>query len=310
MTLLVVAEHDNTELKSATHHTLAAAQQIGEDIELIILGQNCDSVIQSAAQLGASKVRHVQAPHYQDQGVENLALCLAQLAGSYSHVILPATSFGKDLGPRLAALLDVAQVSEVIRINSPDTFVRPIYAGSVLETVQSTDPVKVLTVRTSAFDPVQRTDTASPIEAAPAGPDLGVTRLLSRELNHSARPDLTSASVVISGGRSLGSEENFRALLDPLADKLHAAIGATRAASDAGYAPNDHQVGQTGKTVAPELYIAIGISGSIQHTAGMKDSKVIVAINKDPEAPIFQIADYGIVGDLFEVVPALTEALE
>jgi electron transfer flavoprotein alpha subunit len=310
MTILVIAEHDNSRLHAATLNTLAAAQQLGGEIHLLVAGGACAAAAEAAAKIPAiAKVRVIDAPHYADQTAENLAVALAQLAGSYSHVLLPASSFGKNLGPRLAALLDVAQVSDIIAIEAPDTFVRPIYAGNAIATVQSAEPVKLLTVRTSAFDPVAAEGGAAPIEAAPAGPDLGVTRLLDRELSVSARPDLGAARVVVSGGRALGSEESFHALLEPLADKLGGAVGASRAAVDAGFAPNDSQVGQTGKVVAPELYFAIGISGAIQHLAGMKDSKVIVAINKDPDAAIFQVADYGLVGDLFEIVPQLTAAL-
>ncbi|GAB4062915.1 electron transfer flavoprotein subunit alpha/FixB family protein [Uliginosibacterium sediminicola] len=310
MTILVIAEHDNSRIHAATLNTLAAAQQLGGEIHLLVAGGACAAAAEAAAKIpGLAKVRVIDAPHYADQTAENLAVALAQLAGSYSHVLLPASSFGKNLGPRLAALLDVAQVSDIIAIEAPDTFVRPIYAGNAIATVQSAEPVKLLTVRTSAFDPVAAEGGAAPIEAAPAGPDLGVTRLLDRELSVSARPDLGAARVVVSGGRALGSAENFHALLEPLADKLGGAVGASRAAVDAGFAPNDSQVGQTGKVVAPELYFAIGISGAIQHLAGMKDSKVIVAINKDPDAAIFQVADYGLVGDLFELVPQLSAAL-
>ncbi len=310
MTILVIAEHDNSRIHAATLNTLAAAQQLGGEIHLLVAGGACAAAAEAAAKIpGLAKVRVIDAPHYADQTAENLAVALAQLAGSYSHVLLPASSFGKNLGPRLAALLDVAQVSDIIAIEAPDTFVRPIYAGNAIATVQSAEPVKLLTVRTSAFDPVVAEGGAAPIEAAPAGPDLGVTRLLDRELSVSARPDLGAARVVVSGGRALGSAENFHALLEPLADKLGGAVGASRAAVDAGFAPNDSQVGQTGKVVAPELYFAIGISGAIQHLAGMKDSKVIVAINKDPDAAIFQVADYGLVGDLFELVPQLSAAL-
>ncbi len=310
MTILVIAEHDNSRIHAATLNTLAAAQQLGGEIHLLVAGGACAAAAEAAAKIpGLAKVHVIDAPHYADQTAENLAVALAQLAGSYSHVLLPASSFGKNLGPRLAALLDVAQVSDIIAIEAPDTFVRPIYAGNAIATVQSAEPVKLLTVRTSAFDPVIAEGGAAPIEAAPAGPDLGVTRLLDRELSVSARPDLGAARVVVSGGRALGSAENFHALLEPLADKLGGAVGASRAAVDAGFAPNDSQVGQTGKVVAPELYFAIGISGAIQHLAGMKDSKVIVAINKDPDAAIFQVADYGLVGDLFELVPQLSAAL-
>ncbi|MFT4173304.1 MAG: FAD-binding protein [Rhodocyclaceae bacterium] len=310
MTLLVVAEHDNRVLKSSTLNTLTAAAQVGGDIDLVVIGSGCRAVAEAAAQVaGVAKVRLIDAAHYADQTAENLAVCLAQLAGSYSHVFLPATSFGKNLGPRLAALLDVAQVSDITAIESADTYERPIYAGNAVAVVQSADPVHVVTVRPSAFAATSANGGAAAIEDAPAGPDLGVVRLVSRTLSTSTRPELGAARVVVAGGRALGSKDQFDALLDPLADKLGAAIGATRAAVDAGYAANDTQVGQTGKAVAPELYIAVGISGAIQHLAGMKDSKVIVAINKDPDAVIFQVADYGLEGDLFELVPQLTAAL-
>jgi len=310
MTTLVIAEHDNTSIKAGTLNTLGAASKLGGEIHVLVAGANCSAAGEAASKIsGVSRVRVIDAPHYADQTAENLAIAVAQLAGSYSHVLLPATSFGKNLGPRVAALLDVAQVSDIIAIVSEDTFVRPIYAGNAIATVQSSDPVKLLTVRVSAFDAVAAEGGSATIDAAPAGPDLGVSKLIGRELTVSARPDLGAARVVVSGGRALGSAESFHSVLEPLADKLGAAIGASRAAVDASFAPNDSQVGQTGKVVAPDLYIAIGISGAIQHLAGMKDSKVIVAINKDPDAAIFQVADYGIVGDLFELVPKLTAAL-
>ncbi|GAA5160945.1 electron transfer flavoprotein subunit alpha/FixB family protein [Viridibacterium curvum] len=309
MTILLVAEHDNQHLQSGTRNALTAAQRIGGDVHIAVIGSGCAAVAEAAAKLaGVSKVRVVDAAHYADQTAENLGIVLAQLAGGYSHVVLPATSFGKNLGPRVAALLDVAQISDIIEVKAPDTFVRPIYAGNALETVRSSDALKVVTVRTSAFDAAAEGGSAA-VETAPAGPDLGVSKLVSRALTESARPELGSAKVVVSGGRALGSAESFHSVLEPLADKLGAAIGASRAAVDANFAPNDAQVGQTGKVVAPDLYIAIGISGAIQHLAGMKDSKVIVAINKDPDAAIFQVADYGLVADLFEAVPQLVSAL-
>jgi electron transfer flavoprotein alpha subunit len=310
MSILVIAEHDNKQIKATTLNTLGAARKLGDDIHILVIGSACAEAAVAAANIaGVAKVRVIDAAHYADQTVENLAVAAAQLAGSYSHVLLPASSFGKNLGPRLAALLDVAQVSDITAIVSPDTFVRPIYAGNALATVQSSDPVKVITVRVSAFDAVAAQGGSAPVEAAPVGPDLGVSKLVGRELTVSARPTLGAARVVVSGGRALGSQENFHSILEPLADKLGAAIGASRAAVDASFAPNDSQVGQTGQVVAPDLYIAIGISGAIQHLAGMKESKVIVAINKDPDAAIFQVADYGLVGDLFELVPQLTAAL-
>ena len=310
MSILVIAEHDHKQIKATTLNTLGAASKIGGEIHVLIIGSGCAEAAQAAAGIaGVTRVRVIDAAHYADQTAENAAVAAAQLAGSYSHVLLPASSFGKNLGPRLAALLDVAQVSDIVGVVSPDTFVRLIYAGSAVATVQSSDPVKVVTVRVSAFDGVSPEGGGAVIEAAPAGPDLGVSKLVRRELTVSARPSLGAARVVVSGGRALGSEEGFHSLLDPLADKLGAAIGASRAAVDAGFAPNESQVGQTGQVVAPDLYIAIGISGAIQHLAGMKESKVIVAINKDPDAAIFQVADYGLVGDLFELVPQLTAAI-
>jgi electron transfer flavoprotein alpha subunit len=310
MSILVIAEHDNKQIKATTLNALGAAQKIGGEIHLLVMGGNCDTAVQAAAKIsGVSKVRVIDAAHYADQTAENAAVAVAQLAGSYSHVLLAASSFGKNLGPRLAALLDVAQISDIVSVVSPDTFVRPIYAGSALATVQSSDPVKIVTVRVSAFDAVSAEGGSAVIEAAPSGPDLGVAKLINRELTVSARPALGAARVVVSGGRALGSAESFHGMLEPLADKLGAAIGASRAAVDASFAPNESQVGQTGQVVAPDLYIAIGISGAIQHLAGMKESKVIVAINKDPDAAIFGVADYGLVGDLFELVPQLTAAL-
>jgi electron transfer flavoprotein alpha subunit len=310
MSILVIAEHDNKQVKATTLNTLGAAVKVGGDIHVLVIGGNCTDAAQAAAKIsGVSKVRAIDAAHYADHTAENIAVAAAQLAGSYSHVLLPASSFGKNLGPRLAALLDVAQVSDIVGVESADTFVRPIYAGSALATVQSGDPVKIITVRVSAFDAVATEGGSAAVEAAPVGPDLGVAKLIGRELTISARPTLGAARAVVSGGRALGSFESFHSVLEPLADKLGAAIGASRAAVDAGFAPNESQVGQTGQVVAPDLYIAIGISGAIQHLAGMKESKVIVAINKDPDAAIFGVADYGLVGDLFELVPQLTAAL-
>ncbi|WP_131111279.1 electron transfer flavoprotein subunit alpha/FixB family protein [Sulfuricystis thermophila] len=309
MAILVIAEHDNAALKAATLNTVAAAQKIGGEIHVLVAGSGCAAVAQAAAQLaGVAKVKCADAAHYAEQTAENLAALIHANAAGYTHILAPATTFGKNLLPRVAALLDVAQISEICAVENPDTFVRPIYAGNALATVKSADPVKVITVRTTAFDAVGQGGAAA-IENIPAGPDLGLSKLVGRELTKSARPELGAAKVIVSGGRGLASGENYHKLLEPLADKLGAALGASRAAVDAGFVPNDYQVGQTGKVVAPQLYIAIGISGAIQHLAGMKDSKVIVAINKDPDAPIFQVADYGLVADLFQAVPELTAAL-
>ncbi len=309
MPILVIAEHDNAHLKGATLHTLGAAQAIGGDVHVLVAGAGCDAVARTAAQAaGVAKVLLADAAHYKDELAESLALLVVQLAKDYGHVLLPATTFGKNLGPRVAALLDVAQISDIVAVKSPDTFVRPIYAGNALATVQSRDAIKIITVRSTGFDAVAATGGGATVEKLAAGPDAGLTTMLGRELTKSERPELTAARVIISGGRGMGSGENFK-LLEPIADKLNAAMGASRAAVDAGFVPNDWQVGQTGKIVAPELYIAVGISGAIQHLAGMKDSRVIVAINKDEEAPIFQVADYGIVGDLFKIVPELAKEL-
>jgi len=309
MTILVIAEHDHQQLKAATLNTVAAAARIGGDIHVLVAGSGCSAAAQEAATLsGVSLVKVADAAHYQSQTAENLtALVIANAAG-YSHILAPATTFGKNLAPRIAALLDVAQISEITGVESPDTFVRPIYAGNALATVQSADAVKVITVRSTAFDAVNRENSAK-IENISAAADTAQSTLTHRELTKSERPELGAAKIIVSGGRGLGSGENYHTLLEPLADKLGAALGASRAAVDAGFVPNDYQVGQTGKIVAPQLYIAVGISGAIQHLAGMKESKVIVAINKDPDAPIFQVADYGLVGDLFEVVPQLVGAV-
>jgi electron transfer flavoprotein alpha subunit len=309
MTILVIAEHDNASLMSATAHAVAAAAKLGNDVHVLVAGHNAQNAAQAAAQLaGVNKVLLADAPHLATPTAENVAAtALSLLPGTYTHVVVAATGYGKNVSPRIAAKLDVAQISEVTHIESSDTFVRPIYAGNAFATVQSKDPIKVLTVRTTAFDSATAGGNGT-IETVAAAPDTGLSKVTGQELTKSERPELTSARIVISGGRGLGSGDNFK-MLEALADKLNAAIGASRAAVDAGYVPNDYQVGQTGKIVAPDLYIAIGISGAIQHLAGMKDSKVIVAINKDPEAPIFQIADYGLVGDLFELVPQLTAEL-
>lgn len=309
MTILVIAEHDNAALKASTLNAITAAQKIGSEIHVLVAGASCAGVAQQAAMLqGVSKVKVADVDYYASQTAENLAALILANAAGYTHILAPATTFGKNLLPRVAALLDVAQISEITGIESGDTFVRPIYAGNVLATVKSVDPVKVITIRTTAFDAAGTGGTAV-VENLTAEADTAQSQLQSRELTKSDRPELGASKIVISGGRGLGSGDSYRQILEPLADKLGAALGASRAAVDAGYVPNDYQVGQTGKVVAPQLYIAIGISGAIQHLAGMKDSKVIVAINKDPEAPIFQIADYGLVADLFETVPQLIEAL-
>jgi electron transfer flavoprotein alpha subunit len=311
MTSLVIAEHDNQVLKPSTLNTIAAAVQIGGDIDVLVAGENCAAAAQAAAQIpGVKRVRVADAAQLGNQLAENLAEQVLSMAEGYSHILAPATAFGKNFAPRVAARLDVAQVSEITAVVSADTFVRPIYAGNAEATVQSGDPVKVITVRTTGFDAVAASGGSAAIEPVDAVADTGLTSFIGRELAKSDRPELTAARVVVAGGRGIGSEENFKKLLEPLADRLGAAIGASRAAVDAGYAPNDWQVGQTGKIVAPQLYIAIGISGAIQHLAGMKDSKVIVAINKDEESPIFGVADYGLVADLFQVLPELTSALE
>ena len=309
MAILVIAEHDNAALKAATLNTVSAAAKLGGEIHVLVAGSGCAAAVQAAATLaGVIKVKSADAAHYADQTAENLAALIVANAQGYTHILAPATTFGKNVLPRVAALLDVAQISEICGVESADTFVRPIYAGNALATVKSADEVKVVTVSTTAFDAVGQGGSAS-VENIPAGPDLGLTQVVGRELTKSERPELGAAKVIVSGGRGLASGENYHKLLEPLADKLNAALGASRAAVDAGFVPNDYQVGQTGKVVAPQLYLAIGISGAIQHLAGMKDSKVIVAINKDPDAPIFSVADYGLVGDLFQLVPELTAAL-
>ena len=309
MAILVIAEHDNASLKAATLNTVAAAAAVGGDIHVLVAGAGCAAVAaEAAAVAGVTKVLMADAAQYADQLAENVAALVAARAEGYSHILAPATTSGKNMLPRVAALLDVAQISDIVAVESADTFVRPIYAGNALATVKSSDAVKVVTVRTTAFEPAGQGGSGA-VESVEGGPDLAVSSLVGRELTKSARPELGAAATIVSGGRGLGSGENYHELLEPLADKLGAALGASRAAVDAGFVPNDYQVGQTGKIVAPQLYIAVGISGAIQHLAGMKDSKVIVAINKDPEAPIFQVADYGLVGDLFNVVPELTSAI-
>jgi len=309
MTCLVVAEHDNAELKPSTLSTVQAASEIGGDIHILVAGSGCSAVADQAAKVaGVSAVKVADDGQYENALAEPLAALVLSLAGDYSHILAPATTFGKNFMPRVSALLDVAQISDISAVVSEDTFVRPIYAGNAMATVQSEDSTKLITVRGSTFDKAAAEGGSASIDAVSAPADPGLSSFVGQELSKSERPELTSADVVVSGGRGVGSSENF-AVIEALADKFGAAVGASRAAVDAGYVPNDYQVGQTGKIVAPELYVAIGISGAIQHLAGMKDSKVIVAINKDEEAPIFQVADYGLVGDLFDVVPQLTEAL-
>jgi electron transfer flavoprotein alpha subunit len=311
MSVLVLAEHDNVSLKSATFHAVTAARLLGGAVEVLVAGQSAGAAARAAAAIpGVAKVLRAEAPYLAQPTAENLAATALQAIGQreYAHVVAPATSFGKNVTPRIAAKLDVAQVSDITGIEAPDTFVRPIYAGNAFATVRSADRIKVLTVRTTAFDAAPTAGGNAEIETIAAASDVPSAKVIGQELTKSERPELTSARIVVSGGRGMGSGENFK-LIEALADKLHAAIGASRAAVDAGYVPNDYQVGQTGKIVAPDLYVAVGISGAIQHLAGMKDSKVIVAINKDPEAPIFQIADYGLVGDLFQILPALTAEL-
>ena len=310
MSVLVIAEHDHGALKSATLNTVTAALACGGDVHVLVAGHNAASAAEAAAQIaGVAKVLHADAPQLADQLVENVAAQVLALAGVYTHLVFPATAHGKNVAPRVAAKLDVAQVSEITRVVAPDTFERPIYAGNAVATVRSSDAVKVVTVRGTGFDAAAATGGSAAIESVPAVADTGAASLVGREVTKSDRPELTAAKIVVSGGRALGSSEKFAEVLTPLADKLGAALGASRAAVDAGYAPNDWQVGQTGKVVAPALYMAAGISGAIQHLAGMKDSKVIVAINKDPEAPIFSVADYGLEADLFTAVPELVGAL-
>jgi electron transfer flavoprotein alpha subunit len=309
MTSLVLADHDDTSLKASTLSAVTAAQQMGGDIHILIAGQGCGAAAQAAAKIpGVAKVLVADAAPYAHALAEPLAALIVSLAGPYSHLVAPATSVGKNVMPRVAALLDVAQISDISAVVSADTFVRPIYAGNALATVQSKDAKKVVTVRGSTFDKAKTDGGAATVENAAPATDPNVSAFVSQALSKSERPELTSARIVVSGGRGMGSGENFK-IIEALADKLGAGVGASRAAVDAGFVPNDYQVGQTGKIVAPELYVAVGISGAIQHLAGMKDSKVIVAINKDPEAPIFQVADYGLVGDLFQIVPELTKSL-
>ena len=309
MATLVIAEHDNAVLKSATLNTITAAKTLG-DITVLVAGSGCAAVAEAAARIdGVARVLLADDPRYESFLAEPLAALIVARAADFSHLLAPASTFGKNVLPRVAALLDVAQISDISAVVSPDTFVRPIYAGNAMATVQSSDPIKVATVRTTAFAPAAAQGGGAPVEAIPAVDDPGLSRFVGREVTKSERPELTSARVIVSGGRGMQNGGNFK-LLEDIADKLGAAVGASRAAVDAGFVPNDYQVGQTGKTVAPDLYIAVGISGAIQHLAGMKDSKVIVAINKDQEAPIFQVADYGLVADLFTALPALSAELE
>lgn len=310
MAALVIAEHDNQSLKAATLNAVAAALQCAPEVDILVAGSGADAAAAAAAQIaGVRKVIQIDAPALADQLAEPLAAQILSLANGYSHVLAPATASGKNVLPRVAAKLDVAQLSDITKVVSSDTFERPIYAGNAIATVQSSDPIKVITVRTTGFDPVASTGGSAAVEKGVAADSQAQSSFVGRELTKSDRPELTSAKIIVSGGRGLGSGEKYQELVVPLADKLGAALGASRAAVDAGYVPNDYQVGQTGKIVAPQLYVAVGISGAIQHLAGMKDSKVIVAINKDPEAPIFGVADYGLVADLFTAVPELTKAL-
>lgn len=310
MSILVIAEHDNASLKGATLNTVTAAARIGGEVHVLVAGHNAAAAAQAAAQIaGVAKVIHADGASLAHGLAENVAAQVLAIATGYTHILFPATASGKNVAPRVAAKLDVAQISDITQVVSADTFERPIYAGNAMATVQSADPVKVITVRGTAFDAAASSGGSAAIETVPAVADSGKSAYVGSELAKSDRPELTAAKVIVSGGRALGSAEKFDEVITPLADKLGAAIGASRAAVDAGYAPNDLQVGQTGKIVAPQLYIACGISGAIQHLAGMKDSKVIVAINKDPEAPIFSVADYGLEADLFQAVPELTKAL-
>ncbi|MEN2474148.1 electron transfer flavoprotein subunit alpha/FixB family protein [Burkholderia sp. GS2Y] len=314
MTILVLAEHDDASIKAATLNAVAAAHALNEagggDVHVLVAGHNAQAAAEAAARIaGVAKVLLADAPQLANGLAENVEATVVSVAAHYSHIVAPATAYGKNVAPRIAAKLDVAQISEITAVVSADTFERPIYAGNAIATVQSGDPVKVITVRATGFDAVAAVGGNAAIEKIEAAADAGKSQFVSREVTKLDRPELTSASIIVSGGRGLGSGENYTKVLEPLADKLHAALGASRAAVDAGYVPNDYQVGQTGKIVAPQLYIAVGISGAIQHLAGMKDSKVIVAINKDPEAPIFSVADYGVVGDLFTLVPEAAAAL-
>jgi electron transfer flavoprotein alpha subunit len=319
MTILVIAEHDapkeaplggNASIKASTLNTIAAALKIGGDVHVLVAGSNAQAAADAAAKIaGVSKVLLADAPQLADGLAENVEGTVLNIAKDYSHILAPATAYGKNIAPRIAAHLDVAQISDITAVDSPDTFERPIYAGNAIAIVQSIDPIKVITVRSTGFDPVAAEGGSASVEKIEAAADAGISQFVGRELTKLDRPELTSAKIIVSGGRGLGNGENYTKVLEPLADKLNAALGASRAAVDAGFVPNDYQVGQTGKIVAPQLYVAVGISGAIQHLAGMKDSKVIVAINKDAEAPIFGVADYGLVGDLFTLVPELVKEL-
>jgi electron transfer flavoprotein alpha subunit len=309
MSVLVIAEHDNASLKGATLNAVTAASKIGDDVHVLVAGENAGAVAAAAAKVaGVAKVIHVDAAQYGHGLAEALSVLVAGLGKAYAAIVAPETTSGKNVLPRVAALLDVMQISGIVEVKSTDTFVRPIYAGNAMATVQSSDAIKVITVRTTGFAAAAAEGGSAAIETAPAATDPGLSKFIGQELQKSDRPELTAAKIVVSGGRGMGSGENFK-LIEAVADKLGAAVGASRAAVDAGFVPNDYQVGQTGKIVAPQLYIAVGISGAIQHLAGMKDSKVIVAINKDEEAPIFQVADYGLVGDLFKILPELEAEL-
>ncbi len=310
MSILVIAEHDNAALKAATLNTITAATQLGSDIAILVAGHGCGAVAEAAAKVvGIKKVLLADAPHYANQLAENVAALVVGLAGGYTHILAPATAAGKNVLPRVAALLDMAQISDIVKVESVNTFVRPIYAGNVMATVQSKDPVKVITVRGTAFPAATANGGFAVVESVAPAADAGVSSFVGQQLTKSDRPELTAARIIVSGGRGMGNGDNFK-LLEDVADKLGAAVGASRAAVDAGFVPNDYQVGQTGKVVAPDLYVAVGISGAIQHLAGMKDSKIIVAINKDEEAPIFQVADYGLVADLFAAVPEMSKELD
>jgi electron transfer flavoprotein alpha subunit len=311
MSILVVAEHDHGTLKKATLNAIAAAQKIGGDIHVLVAGNGAGDAAKAAANAaGVAKALHADAAPLGEFLAENVAALVVSIAKNYSHILAPATSNGKNVMPRVAALLDMQQISDIVAVESPDTFVRPIYAGNALATVRSKDAIKVITVRTTGFDAVADSGGSGTVEKVDAPADSGLSSFVGREVSKSERPELTSAKIIVSGGRGMANGENFKTVLEPLADALGAGMGASRAAVDAGFVPNDWQVGQTGKIVAPDLYIAVGISGAIQHLAGMKDSRVIVAINKDEEAPIFSVADYGVVGDLFQVVPQMVEALK
>ncbi len=310
MSVLVIAEHDNASIKGATLNTVTAAVACGGDVHVLVAGHNAGAAAQAASKIaGVAKVIHADAPGLEHGLEENVAAQVLAIASNYSHILFPATASGKNVAPRVAAKLDVAQISDITKVVSPDTFERPIYAGNAIATVQSQDAVKIITVRTTGFDAAAATGGSAQVETAAATADAGKSSFVGSEIAKSDRPELTAAKIIVSGGRALGSKEKFDEVMTPLADKLGAALGASRAAVDAGYAPNDWQVGQTGKIVAPQLYVAAGISGAIQHLAGMKDSKVIVAINKDPEAPIFSVADYGLEADLFTAVPELVKAV-